>query len=188
MSPWKGNATGYNGTDNSNSDYAGLGGARMVQSFYYPNNDSTYGTSGQNDSQVNGTWVVFMMAHPLLAHEQTSVMFGVGSQDNPNSGSGSSLCWSPADKGIPAISGTRHGDTASWSTSTFNTYGGQWNQSCGDRDRTQNTYWTSPAWDRRRPFFRLRCLVLAVPRRSSRAGFSWRLTSVPGLGWPGSSS
>ena len=147
MSPWKGNATGYNGTDNSDTNYAGLGGARMVQSFYYPSNDSTYGSSGQNDSQVDGSWVVFMMCHPLLAHEQTSVMFGVGSQDNPNSGSGSSLCWAPADKGIPAISGSRHGNTDSWDTSTFNTYGGQWNQACGDRDRTQNTYWTSPAWD-----------------------------------------
>lgn len=147
MLPWKGNATGHNSTDNSDSDYAGLGGARMIQSFHYPSNDSTYGSSGQNDSETAGTWVVFQKIHPLQPAEETCVMIGCGSQDNPNSGSGSSLCWSPSKKGIVAISGMQHGNTESWGSSDFNTYGGQWSQAIGDRDGTQGTYWTTPAWD-----------------------------------------
>jgi len=146
MCPWKGNATGYNSTDNSDSDYAGLGGARMIQSYHYPSNDSTYGSSGQNDSETAGTWVVFQKIHPLWPAEETCVMIGCGSQDNPNSGSGSSLCWAPADKGIVAISGMQHGNTESWDASDWALYGAQWGYACGDRDRTQNTYWQTPAW------------------------------------------
>ena len=147
MLPWKGNATGHNSTDNSDSDYAGLGGARMIQSFHYPSNDSTYGSSGQNDSETAGTWVVFQKIHPLQPAEETCVMIGCGAQDNPNSGSGSSLCWSPSKKGIVAISGMQHGNTETWDSSLWSTYGGQWSQAIGDRDGTQGTYWYTPAWE-----------------------------------------
>jgi hypothetical protein len=96
------------------------GSGHMIKSWYFDNNDSTYGTSGQDDNLNAATWVVFQRMHTIITTEQQAALIGSSAQDNP-SVSGS---WRPSKRYSIVFmeKGANTDDTLNYIASSTGTY------------------------------------------------------------------